>query len=192
MNRKTTIVISAFPACGKSYTYKNFNGKPYTMLDSDSSLYSWIYEDGIKTDKRNPNFIEDYMAHIKENIGKVDCIFVSSHKDVRQALRDNNIKYFMVYPSLDMKEEMLNRMKERGNDDKFIAFQREHFEEFVTDIIKENKELADITPSSSNGLKYTPCHGIELNSKEPYINNHMIDFLLDNCMGNLSCMWWNH
>ena len=192
MNRKTTIVISAFPACGKSYTYKNFNGKPYTMLDSDSSKYSWIYENGIKTDKRNPNFIEDYMAHIKENIGKVDCIFVSSHKDVRQALRDNNIKYFMVYPSLDMKEEMLNRMKERGNDDKFIAFQRDHFEEFVTDIIMENKELSANTPTSSNGLKYTPCHGIELNGQEPYINNRMIDFLLDNCMGNLSCMWWNY
>lgn len=192
MNRKTTIVISAFPACGKSYTYKKFNGKPYTMLDSDSSQYSWIYEDGVKTDRRNPNFIEDYMTHIKENIGKVDCIFVSSHRDVRQALRDNNIKYFMVYPSLEMKDEMLNRMKERGNNDKFIAFQKEHFDEFVTDIIKENKELADNTPTSSNGLKYTPCHGIELNSKEPYINNSMIDFLLDDCMGNLSCMWWNH
>lgn len=190
MQRKPTIVISAFPACGKSYVYRNYNGKPYTMLDSDSSQYSWIYENGVRTNKRNPNFIEDYIAHIKENIGKVDCIFVSSHKDVRQALRDNNIKYFMVYPSLDMKEEMLNRMKERGNDDKFISFQREHFEEFVIDIIKENKELSDNTPSSF-GLKYTPCHGIELNNTEPYINNRMIGFLLDDWSGNLSCMWWN-
>lgn len=38
--RKPTIVISAFPACGKSYTYKNFNDKPYIMLDSDSSKFS--------------------------------------------------------------------------------------------------------------------------------------------------------
>lgn len=90
-----------------------------------------------------------------------------------------------------MKEEMLNRMKERGNDDKFIEFQRDHFDEFVTDIIRENKELAETTPSS-DGLKYTPCHGIELNETEPYINNRMIDLLLDNCMGNLSCMWWNY
>lgn len=45
-------------------------------------------------------------------------------------------------------------------------------------------------PHTCNNCKH--CHGIELNSKEPYINNRMIDFLLDNCMGNLSCMWWNH
>lgn len=111
-NSKQTIVVSAFPACGKSYTYKNFNGKPFTMLDSDSNKYSWIYENGVKTDKRNPNFIQDYIAHIKENIGKVDVIFVNSHKDVRKALRDNNIKYFIVYPALNMKDEMLKRMRE--------------------------------------------------------------------------------
>lgn len=103
---KNTIIISAFPACGKSYMYNNYNGKPYSMLDSDSSKFSWIYENGIKTDKRNPNFIADYMNHIKENIGKVDVIFVSSHAGVRKALRENNLKYIMVYPSLDMKDEI--------------------------------------------------------------------------------------
>lgn len=190
MKKKTTIVISAFPACGKSYTYKNFNEKPFIMLDSDSSLYSWIYEDGVKTDKRNPNFIEDYIAHIKENIGKVDVIFVSSHKDVRKALRDNNIKYFMVYPSLEMKEEMLNRMKERGNDDKFIEFQRNHYEEFINEIEEEYEEVIKDIPYI-HGFRYTPCHMVKLNDNEPYINNRMIDFFLDNCMGNLSCLWWN-
>ena len=193
---KNTIVISAFPACGKSYTFNNFNGKPFTMLDSDSSKYSWIYEDGVKTDKRNPNFIEDYMTHIKENIGKVDVIFVSSHKEVRKALRDNNIKYFIIYPSLEMKDEMLRRMKERGNDEKFIQFQSEHFKEFVGDIINENRELVENTPIIEHiwggPRKDTPCFGIELNDSCPYISNELIDHLLDNSMGNLSCFWWNH
>lgn len=188
---KHTIVISAFPACGKTYTYKNFNKKPFSILDSDSSRYSWIYENGVKTDIRNPNFISDYISHIKENIGKVDVIFVSSHKEVREALRNNNIKYFIVYPSLDMKNEMIKRMIDRGNDNKFIDYQRDHFEEFVKEIIEENRQLSEYTPTYDNGLRYTPCHGIELNSKNPYISNNMIDSLLDNCMGNLSCMWWN-
>jgi hypothetical protein len=189
--KKRTIVISAFPACGKSYIYKNFNGKPYTILDSDSSLYSWIYENGIKTSKRNPDFVEKYINHIKENIGKVDCIFVSSHKEVRKALRDNNIKYFMVYPALDMKEEVLNRMIKRGNDKQFITFQKEHYEDFISEIINENIILDKNAPFS-NGIKYTPCLGIELNKKTPYITNQMIDYLLDDHMGNPSSLWWNY
>ena len=188
---KRTIVISAFPACGKSYTFNNFNGKPFTMLDSDSSKYSWIYENGEKTDKRNPNFIEDYITHIKENIGKVDVIFVSSHKEVRKALRDNNIKYFIVYPSLEMKDEMLRRMKERGNDEKFIQFQSEHFEEFVTDIMNENIKLEENAPIF-HGMKHLPCHGIVLNDNHHYIDNDMIDYFLDDCMGNESFLWWNY
>ena len=190
---KKTIVISAFPACGKSYTYKNFNGKPYTMIDSDSSKFSWIYENGVKTDKRNPNFIEDYISHIKENIGKVDVIFVSSHAEVRKALRDNNIKYFMIYPSLEMKDEMLRRMKERGNDEKFIEFQNTHYEEFITSVVEEIEDINKNTPFINDDiLKHTACHGIELNEKQPYIDNQLIDHLLDNCMGNLSCLWWNY
>lgn len=190
-----TIVISAFPACGKSYLFKHFNGKPYTMLDSDSSKYSWIYdENGNKTDQRNPNFIEDYMKHIEDNIGKVDVIFVSSHKDVRKALRDHNIKYFIVFPVHDMKEEMLRRMAERGNDEKFIQFQREHFDEFIDEIHQEMMEIMEITPNSIlPGLpKNLPCHPIPLSDARPYINNDLIDYLLDNSMGNLSSLYWNY
>ena len=61
MQRKPTIVISAFPACGKSYVYRNYNGKPYAMLDSDSSQYSWIYENGVRTMDTKENFTEINM-----------------------------------------------------------------------------------------------------------------------------------
>ena len=33
---------------------------------------------------RNPEFPDNYIQPIKENIGKVDYIFVSSHKEVRR------------------------------------------------------------------------------------------------------------
>lgn len=64
---KNTIVISAFPACGKSYKVKNYNGKPYTMLDSDSSNFSWIKDElGNNTKVRNPDFPSNYIQHIKK------------------------------------------------------------------------------------------------------------------------------
>lgn len=188
---KNTIIISAFPACGKSYMYNNYNGKPYSMLDSDSSKFSWIYENGVKTDKRNPNFITDYMNHIKDNIRKVDVIFVSSHAEVRKALRENNLKYFMVYPSLDMKEEMLNRMRERGNDSKFIEFQKSHYEPFVAEIISECDKYSGVRFDKNGEMISGYCLKMPLSKNNPYIDNHMINLLFDNSMGNLSCMWWN-
>jgi len=52
-----TAVVSVFPACGKSYTYNHFRDK-YSMLDSDSSQFSWIKDaDGNNTKERNPDFL---------------------------------------------------------------------------------------------------------------------------------------
>lgn len=174
---KTTIIISAFPACGKSYCFNHFNGQPFAMLDSDSSKYSWIYdEEGNKTSERNPNFIDDYIAHIKSNIGKVDVIFVSSHKAVRDALTANGLRYFLVYPDINIKADVLQRMKDRGNDEAFIKFQDEHYREFIKE------------------MKATPigeAFQIALRSDE-FIDVPMLYFLLDNSMGNESSRWWNN
>ena len=176
-----TIVISAFPACGKSYLYNNYNGKPFTMLDSDSSKFSWIYKDGVKTDERNPNFIEDYMKHIKENIGKVDVIFVSSHKEVRAALREYGIYYVQIYPEISMKDEMLRRMVERGNDEKFIKFQEENFEKFVNEIEDE--------------IKHENVAGIALCESKPYLSSYILETLFNPLLLNLPTFvikrWWN-
>ena len=85
-NIKKTMVIAAFPGTGKSFCTKNEGEKFEGILDSDSSNYSWIKDsNGQNTTERNPDFPNNYITHIKENIGKVDIIFVSSHKEVREA-----------------------------------------------------------------------------------------------------------
>ena len=114
---KNTKIISAFPAVGKSWLYNNQSQLGLSILDSDSSNFSWI-EKGV----RHPDFPNNYIQHIKENIGKVDIICVSSHDVVRKALQDNNIHYILVYPNINDKEEYLQRFKNRGNDEKFIEF----------------------------------------------------------------------
>jgi spore cortex formation protein SpoVR/YcgB (stage V sporulation) len=55
---KKTLVISAFPGCGKSHFFRN--NKDKEVLDSDSS----------KFDKAH--FPKNYIEHIKSNLGKVD------------------------------------------------------------------------------------------------------------------------
>lgn len=155
-----TIVISAFPCCGKSYAFNNYQNT-YEILDSDSSNFSWEYRkrneeeleqcqkdfelvphlmsseayiERIKNEtvKRcNPDFPNNYIQHIKENIGKVDFIFVSSHLQVRQALQDNNIPFCTVYPYSGYLNEWIGRMYRRGSNNDFINFQIEHWDEFT-------------------------------------------------------------
>jgi hypothetical protein len=139
MERKfTTKVISAFPACGKSYSYKNRQHLFKGILDSDSSEFSWIKDsEGNNTKERNPDFPNNYIQHIKDNIGKVEIIFISSHDVVRKALKDNNIKYTLVYPDKSLKEEWLDRCKDRGNALSFIKFLDNNFNIFIDEMDNE-------------------------------------------------------
>lgn len=132
-----TAVISAFPACGKTYAFNHFKDK-YSMLDSDSSEFSWIKDANSKNTKvRNPDFPANYIQHIKENIGKVDIIFVSSHLQVREALTEAGINYCTVYPKDGLKDEWISRMKARGDTNKAIQFISYNFESFVSSVLDE-------------------------------------------------------
>ena len=126
--KKVTVVISAFPACGKSFAYNNYQDK-YNILDSDSS----------KFDKRC--FPYNYIEHIKDNLGKADIIFVSSHQNVRDALTDNDIDYVTVYPELDCKDEWLFRMQKRGSPENFIQSQDENWNDRVKNVIPHGHKL---------------------------------------------------
>lgn len=135
-----TKVISGFPATGKSYFFNQ--DKNMSILDSDSSEFSWIKDkDGNNTTERNPDFPNNYMKHIKENIGKVDIIFVSSHKNVRDALKNNKIDYIIAYPNKTLKHEYIVRYAIRGNDGKFIEFIDRNWDNFIEDIEKETFPL---------------------------------------------------
>lgn len=126
---KNTKVISGFPAVGKSFLFDN---SKFVIIDSDSSSFSWI-EKGV----RNPDFPNNYIQHIRENIGVADYILVSSHDAVRKALQENNIAYTLVYPAIELKNEYIERYKNRGNDGSFISFIESKWGEFIQDIEKE-------------------------------------------------------
>lgn len=172
----TTFVISAFPGCGKSYCYKNLNGKGLSILDSDSSEFSWVKDsDGNNTKERNPNFPQNYMDHIKKNIGKVDIIFASSHEVVRKALKQNNISTIIVYPAKEMKDIFIERYKNRGNDEGFIDFISSNWDNFIDDISTEDFGF----------LKE------RLDNKNPYLDYKFLCSIFDNWNGNMSSLWLN-
>ena len=138
---KKTVVISAFTCCGKTYAFENYQDR-YSILDNDSSQFSWCYEyEPTDSDNiikyRNPEFPKNYIEHIKENIGKADIIFVSSHLQVRQAMTDAGIRFCTVYPNPVMRNEWIERMCRRGDNKSFIDFQIRHWYEFMNNIRSE-------------------------------------------------------
>ena len=120
-----TKVYSAFLGVGKT-TY--FNTTDKNVLDSDSS----------KFDKKN--FPANYIEHIERNIQdpKVDKILVSSHKDVRDALVKKGIPYVLVYPNREIKDEYIQRYKDRGNNDTFVDLLDKNWDNWMDEM--DNQE----------------------------------------------------
>lgn len=143
-----TEIISAFPATGKTWFFKNH---PERCIDSDSSQFSWIKdENGNNTKERNPDFPHNYIQHIKESIGKVEFIFVSSHAVVREALQNERIIFTLVYPSMECKEEYIQRYIDRGSPDAFIELVRSSWEKWI----KECQDQKDCVRVELNPSEY--------------------------------------
>lgn len=126
---KNTTVVSAFPGTGKTYTSEVLWKGGLKVLDSDSSSFSWLPE-GV----RNPYFPHNYIRHIKENIGLVDYIFVSSHEEVRHALVDEGIQFYLIYPKVGVKDEYIERYKRRGSPEAFIELISYQWEYWIWDL----------------------------------------------------------
>nr|WP_238333031.1 hypothetical protein [Brevibacillus laterosporus] len=77
------------------------------------------------------------MQHIEENIGKVDYICVSSHEVVREALQEKGINYTLVYPEISLKDEYLQRYRNRGSANSFVEFISSKWGNFIHDIERE-------------------------------------------------------
>ena len=165
---KQATIISAFPACGKTYYY-NHADENIVVLDSDSSKFSWkeIVDEKYKMHNwgktnykekkirvRNPDFPNNYIQHIKENLYSADYILVSSHAAVRQALRDNGLPYIVVYPSRSLKEEWVGRCCIRGNDMAFCQTISENWDGWIDEmeaegrgyVLQHGQHLSDVLP----------------------------------------------
>lgn len=127
-----TYVISAFPGLGKTYATEKLIEDGYPVSDSDSSHFN------------KEHFPGNYIDHIKskiEDYKEMDSddpkfIFVSSHKEVRDALISEGVKFVIFYPGVGSKDDIFKRYQERGSNEGFIK----HLEANYDDWIEEIKE----------------------------------------------------
>ena len=111
---------------------------------------------------RNNKFPKNYIDCVERNIGKVDFIFVSSHNAVRRELKKRGIKYFSVYPSIDIKDIWIHRMKSMGYEKSLIKKIQDNFDQLIFNMQSENSPLV---------YKY------QLTERTPSVNIDILNFV---------------
>lgn len=149
-----TMLVAAFPGTGKSHYVNYGEGSGYMpqgfATDSDSS----------KFDKAS--FPKNYIEHIKQKISEGYArVFISSHKDVRNALVENNLPFVLIYPAKELKEEYLERYRQRGNNEKFIQLVLDNWDNWLDECksqtgcfhieLKSGQFVSNVCPIAYNG-----------------------------------------
>lgn len=145
MNYKDVLfdAVVATPGSGKSYLCDKY---PEIFVDADEVRLRTKYfvPEGItraelEETKGNRSFEkrfggDDFLRELNKkllqevNLGKV--LICSPHPELISFLRQNNLKFCLVYQSKDMYEELKNRMISRGNNKKFIDENCKLFDEY--------------------------------------------------------------
>ena len=125
--KKIYSVVVGVPAVGKTYLSKN--DSRFIDLDEMKAKYKYnIKDDDINFEKNKLNrgkaFHEDSLNYalniLKNEIKSERIVLISFNKEILDFVINNKIKYCLVFPSLDSREEYIKRMRKRGNNEEFI------------------------------------------------------------------------
>jgi len=125
MNKICSVVLCG-PAVGK--TYLSNTDSRFIDLDGMKAKYKYEIIDEIDFEKNKLNrgkvihqdSLEYALNILKKEIQNDKIVLLSFNKQLLEYLWDNNIDYFLVYPNINSRDEYINRMKKRGNNEKFI------------------------------------------------------------------------
>lgn len=129
-------IIAGFPGVGKSTAAKN---KSHFFLDMESSDYHWVTDgDGNKTchPEWPINYVDAIMEAATDMCSPQLYILISTHNEVLTELDNRRIYYNAVLPK--SKDIYLQRYRERGSTEEFIAKLDENFDTFIKSVESTN------------------------------------------------------
>lgn len=121
-------IVCGFSGIGKSTAEQ----KNRRIIDFESSIYSHTWKNGKNLGK-DTNFPRNYIDRLIELIEKDTATFylLSCHKEVRDELKARGLKYIIVLPTVDQKNEYLKRWLKRGSSLDFIEPMNDRWEEMI-------------------------------------------------------------
>ena len=96
----------------------------------------------------NPNFPDNFIQYIKDNIGKVDVIFVDSNIRIRQWLDKAKIKFVTIYPWSSCLQEWIGRMYLCNYSDTIIRYRLDGWH---NEVLKNKEPFGDYLIRLSHG-----------------------------------------
>ncbi|BDD79797.1 hypothetical protein [Burkholderia phage FLC9] len=121
-------VICGFPGVGKTSLFTALKSAGFPILDSDSSLFD-------KT-----QFPMNYIEHIKNSLENGYWVLCSTHTAVRNALALAGIRYVLAVPAHKyLKDEYMQRYRERGSPEAFLQLMDAKWDEFMDDVWKNDQ-----------------------------------------------------
>jgi len=130
-----TEIISAFCGTGKTFICEN------TSIKAIEIEY-WKYN----------NMDAQYINDVKNQIGKVDYIFISTDPKGLILLHNEGIKIILVYPKNELRNEYLDRYIERDSPYDFIGTFMKHWHLWINEL-KEQKYCTHIILESGEYLQ---------------------------------------
>ncbi|MFR0823449.1 MAG: hypothetical protein ACLU84_02500 [Clostridia bacterium] len=120
------IVICAFAGLGKTFLSQKYAN----IIDFDIGPFK--YENYCKNMEeqekmkatpnrvRNKNYPQNYITALKKIIKLDNIVLVPADLEVRNILKDEQIDFIFIIPSIDSKCELIARYRKRGNNEMFI------------------------------------------------------------------------
>ena len=129
-----SIIICGFSGIGKSTAEQ----KNKRILDFESSGYSNIFENGFRLG-RNKDFPKNYIDKLEELMERdeADYYLLSCHEEVRNELKTRNLKYIIVMPYMEHKNEYMKRWFKRGSDIDFITKMNKCWNEMINSCVRD-------------------------------------------------------
>lgn len=120
------IIVAGFGAIGKTTLHKKYK----YVIDMESGMYQWNnvgFEDipyekrkGTADRKKNKEWPQNYFKAILEAQEKYKIVLTSMHWDLLNFFENNNIEYYLAFPSLDSENVLEKRCYDRGNNKIFV------------------------------------------------------------------------
>ena len=120
------IIVAGFGAIGKTTLQQKYKD----VIDMESGMYQWDnvgFEDipyekrkGTTNRMKNNEWPQNYFKAILEAQKKYKIVLTSMHWDLLNFFENNNIEYYLVFPSLDSEKILEKRCYDRGNNKIFI------------------------------------------------------------------------
>lgn len=144
------MIYVIYQGTGKSTLARN----NVEYIDLESSMF-WLHG------KRIDEWEKVYVNIAKDLSEQGKNVFLSSHKEVRKYLNDQNIEFITIYPALELKDKWIEKLENRyklfPTDKNLRAFNyaKEHYEENIKDLFKEKFviEIIDINYDLEKILK---------------------------------------